>query len=648
MNKTQHTILLLITLFCSLSFNAISAPKQQLSYKQFGHLAMFQHPTVSPDGNYIAALYNSPAGPQVVVSDFGSTQLSTIAKLKKSQNRIDGITWVNNERIIIFASYSKRFLGDRIRVNRLFSVNKDGSDFKLLKRRNTKGQSSWMDVMSSSRIVSLLEGDKEHVLLKLYDERDKAWSVFKVNVYTNEFKKLFVNTYKVSSWYANTKGDVVFGVGRKKDTTTIWYRQNNNEDWKKLHTQKAYTGATFSPVMVKGNKAIVISDNELYRKALWQYDIKTGKFDKLLYANDKYDISSAILNPEGTEVIGVRYSEHFQKNYYFNPADAKLNRIVKKSFKQYNTFIVDFSSDRKKVLVLAQRDDSPSKYFWLDLQKRSGGFWFSTYPDLEGKQLAKVKPFEFTTKKGMTLNGYLTLPANLKAGEKPPLIVHPHGGPQSRDYQYFDPFVQYFASQGYAVLQVNFRGSTGFGNNYMAKGYRQWGEASQQDVYEAVDWLAQQNTVDTNKSCIVGASYGGYMALTAAFQKPELFDCVVSIAGIGDVLALVEDEYKYPTMRAFIKKTIGDPKDNDDISKLKKVSAINYVERITAPMLLIHGTYDTQVNYNQSVDFTKKAKRAGVKVNYVELKHATHYLDENDNRLAAFKVMGEFLQKYLR
>jgi len=645
MNTILKTLILIVTFISSLSFNVYAAPKQPLSYKQFGHLEMIQHPTVSPDGSYIAALYNSPEGPQVVVSDFGSTQLTTIAKLKKAQNRIDNLMWINDERLLIFTSYSKRFLGDRIRVNRLFSVSKDGSNFKLLKRRQPV-----VDYLSSSRVVSLLDGDKEHVLIELYDDRDGGWSVFKVNVYTNEFKKLFVNTYDVNRWSANEKGDVVLGVGydKNKKESTIWYRQNNQDQWKKLISRKDEQSGIFSVKMIQGDKAIVISDHELYRQALWQYDIKTGKFDKLLYANDKYDISDAILNPEGTKVIGVRYADDFQKNHYFNPEDAKLYRIVKNSFKKYNTFIVDFSSDRKKVLVLAQRDDSPSKYYWLDLQRRSGGFWFSTYPDLEGKILAKVKPFEFTTKKGMVLNGYLTMPTNVKSGEKPPLIVHPHGGPQSRDYQYFSPFVQYFANQGYAVLQVNFRGSTGFGNSYETKGYRQWGKASQQDVYEAIDWLAKQNTVDTNKSCIVGASYGGYVALTSSFQKPDLFDCVVSIAGVADVNALVEDEYKYPSLRAHIRKTIGSPKDKDDITKLKKVSAINYVERITAPMLLIHGTYDTQVNYSQSVDFTKKAKRAGVNVNYVELAHATHYLDENDNRLAAFKVMGEFLQKYLR
>jgi len=642
--------LLFLSLFISVlsnNVNATPATSKSLTYQQFGHLPLIQYSTVSPDGQSIAALYNAKDGPMVVLSAFGSSKISGVAKLKKSKDRIDGIRWVNNERLIISASYSKNFRGDRIRINRLFAVNKDGSNFILLQRREVRKQPAWMDYVSSSRIVSQLTNDKEHVLIELYDEKDRGWSVFKVNIYTNEFTKLFVNDFEVNRWYANNKGEVVFGVGHDQDVTTIWYRKSTKDQWKKLHTRKAFHGETFNPVIVKDDKVIVMSDYDLHRKALWQYDIKSGEFDKLIYAHEKYDLQNAILSPDGTEVIGATYADNFQKSHYFNVEDATLNRIVKKSFKQYNTFIVDFSNDRKKVLVLAQRADSPSKYFWLDLQKKTGGFWFSQYPDLEKQQLAKVQPFEFTNKAGVNLNGYLTLPVNLKKGEKPPLIVHPHGGPQGRDYQYFNPYVQYLTHLGYAVLQVNFRGSVGFGNNYEVAGYRQWGKLMQQDVYDAIDWLRDENKVNVDNSCIVGASYGGYVALTAAFQKPELFKCIVSIAGIADLSALATGEYQYPTQRAFVRETIGDPTNADDIKMMEKVSAINYVDEITAPILLIHGTNDTQVRYKQSVDFYKRAKKSGVDVNYVELVRGTHYLDGNDNRLEAFKVLGDFLRKNL-
>lgn len=633
-----------------ISAQTATAKDKPLSYKEFGHLPMIQHPVVSPDGKHIVSVLNSPEGPSIVLSKFGSSELMTIAKLKKSQDRFDHIQWANNERLIISASYSKKYFNDYTRVNRLYAVNIDGSKFKLVANKKNRERPAWMDILSSSRIVSLLDKDPEHILLELYDERDENWSVFKVNIYNNEFKKLFVNKYDVRSWYANSDGEVVFGVqydgtNKKKDTINIWHRKNNQSEWTLLHTRKMYGSNSFDPIMVKGDKAIVISDHQLQRKAMWLYDIPSGKFEKILYSNDKYDVNSGILSPDGREVIGAVYFDHYRRNHFFNENDAKVYSIVKNSFKKYHTTIADFSLDRKKVLVWAQKDNSPPKYFWLDLNKNKGGYWFSSYPYLENKPLANVEAFEFDATSGMTLNGYLTLPNG--HNDKTPLIVFPHGGPQSRDYQYFNPYVQYFAAQGYAVLQTNFRGSTGFGNNYEIKGYRQWGKAMQQDVYDALDWVGSQNIVDVNNTCMVGASYGGYVALTAAFQKPERFKCIISIAGVSDVEGIAINEFKYPTLRAFVEKTIGNPHVDDDVELMKSVSPINHVDKMKAPILLLHGSYDTQVPIKQTREFYEKAKSAGVDIKNVEYKYGTHYLDENSNRLSAFEEIGEFLEEHL-
>ncbi len=204
---------------------------------------------------------------------------------------------------------------------------------------------------------------------------------------------------------------------------------------------------------------------------------------------DGFDVSGGLLNTDETELIGAAYLEHYHRHHFFKEAEAAVYKLVEKSFPDYQSHIVSHDRDWKKLMVLAVRDDSPIKYFWLDLSGKRGGLWFSEYPDLEKTSLAKVRPFDFTARDGMKLNGYLTLPSQGK-GQMPPLIVFPHGGPQSRDAQYFDPFVQYFASRGYAVLQVNFRGSIGFNSQYTRAGYREWGQAMQEDVYDAIDWLA--------------------------------------------------------------------------------------------------------------------------------------------------------------
>ncbi|MDO6427209.1 S9 family peptidase [Thalassotalea sp. 1_MG-2023] len=641
-------ILLLLFLFST----TVEASKT-LTYSAFGHLPMIESPSVSPNGDKIAAVYNSDDGPSVVVSDFGSNVVTPIAQLKKSRDRIDDIYWVNNTRLLIIASYSEKFFNRYFKMTRVFSVNIDGSDLRELKRKVTRDLPQWeLQQMGDMSLVSLLKKDDEHVILQTYDTRDKGQSVYKVNVYTGNFEKLFANTYNVYSWVVDEKDNVVFGYGvdeKERDVRTIWYRKNVDTRWQLLHERKLFEGETFYPVVVQNEKLYVLSDRQTGKQSLWLYDIATGEFESMLFGHDEFDVEGVLYNNERNKVVGAYYFEHFKKHHYFVPENTQLSTLVKNTFKKYQTTIYSLSKDKKKLLVSALNDNSPGKFFWLDLEKKAGGFWFSQYPKLEKQPLANVQPFYTKAKDGLPLSGYLTLPQQ-SSGDKPPLIVWPHGGPLGvRDYMYFDPYVQFFAAKGYAVLQVNYRGSGGFGSKFQASGHLQWGKAMQQDVYDGVDWLLEKNLVDKKRMCFAGYSYGGYAALTAAFQKPNQYDCIISIAGVSDLLEMAEKDYAWEgTSRAFVLKTLGDPTNDKTAEELKSLSAINNIDKIKAPILLLHGTHDTQVRTKQSSEFYQEAKDKGLDIKYVEYKWGTHYLDEQDNRLDAFKQMEDFLEQHLK
>lgn len=487
----------------------------------------------------------------------------------------------------------------------------------------------------------------------MYDRKDKATSVFKVNIYENSFKKTFTNTINVGGWSANEKGEVLFGIGIDDDdwdreTTLFWARETVESEWKLVKQRKAFQGENFVPLLVKEGKLYVISDHDTGRNALWLFDIKTAEFEKVLWKHDKYDVLRAFYNSDLTEIIGVSYAEHFTHTEFFNEKESKAYRVASNSLKGYHTSIASLSDDRNQVLVLAQKPNLPTKYFWLDLNKNTGGFWYSQYPYLEREELGVTMPVAFNARDGLDINGYLTLPPKT-LNKKPKLIVHPHGGPFGpRDYQFFNPYVKYMASLGYAVLQVNFRGSGGYGTAFQVKGYRQWGKKMQEDVYDAVDWLRQQNLVDTSQACIVGGSYGGYVALTAAFQKPDDYKCIVSIAGIPNLYDLAVQDSKFKGgLKAHTRERVGDPDDKVIAKELKFYSASNHIDKIKSPILLIHGDKDSRVRESQSSEFYNKAKRAGKDITYVNFKYGTHFLDEHDNRQAAFKSIGEFLQKHL-
>lgn len=636
----RKTLIVVIALCSSPSFSA------ELPVESFGHMPVIEQPSVSPNGQFVAAVLNTGETPAVVVGPFGSTDITIILQLQYADDRIERIEWANDEQILIAASFSTVLNSNRFRLSRLYVVNRDGAGLAQISRKSDKGVTRDSYYADKDRVISYLPDEPNHILLELYDPADKAISVFKVDITTNKFEKQFVNKYDVSSWTADDSGFVALGVGYDKDTRSIWYRERGQDDFELLHTQVIYEGETFWPVSIENGKAIVISDHELGRQALWQYDIRSGEFEKLLYAADGYDLSEAIFDPEKRRVVGAAYVDHFERHHYFSESDAQIHQQVRQSFSQFETFVVSRSRDSSRMVVSAQRDDSPTKYFWLDIAARKAGAWFSQFPELEGQPLSKVTPYEFDARDGLKIQGYLTMPV-LADGKKPPLVVFPHGGPNSRDNQYFDPLLQLFANRGYAVLQVNFRGSEGFGSAFEAAGYQQWGGKMQEDVYDAIEWLKEQDIVDVDRACVVGASYGGYVALAAAFQKPEGFDCFVSIAGVSDIPELVLSASYWDTGRVAAFRTVGDLTDTEQKNQLHMNSPIRHIDEIKRPILLIHGDRDTQVRITQSADFYRRASSKDLPVQYIELPFGTHYLDDNKNRLATFKAVDEFLRKYL-
>ncbi|MGH8166595.1 MAG: alpha/beta hydrolase family protein [Woeseiaceae bacterium] len=638
--KTQALSFLLLFTFC--------AHSEEIPLASFAHLPLIEQPVVSPGGAHIVAVLNAEDGPAVVVSEFGSRDLQAVLKLKKSEDRIEWVRWANDERILVSASYSEVIASERFRIDRLFSVDLDGGNLQEIKRKTARVPPAWRRWLSTGgRILSILPDEPELVLIEAYDDQDDAPAVFKVDIYKNKFYKQFVNKYEVDAWYADTHGEVTFGIGWDKDVATTWYRSPESKEFRKLHARTLFEDDTFSPILIEGDNALVFSDHELGRTAIWRYNIPGEAFEELVFAADGYDLEAPLFDQDETKVIGAAYVEHYERRHYFDESEAGIHQLVVKSFPEYQTHIVSHNRDWSRLIVLAVRDDSPLKYFWLDLATKQGGTWFSQYPDLEKAALTKVQPFEFEARDGMKLNGYLTLPQQ-NDGRKPPLVVFPHGGPHSRDSQYFDPFVQFFASRGYAVLQVNFRGSEGFNSAYQSAGYRQWGRAMQDDIYDAIDWLQSRDLTEKDKACVVGASYGGYVALTAAFQRPRQFKCIVSISGIGDLVGMVEASLLYDkTSRISEKTTVGDPGDGEQKKLLRENSPLSQVDRIKSPILLIHGTHDTQVRVEQSRDFYRKAETAGLDIAYLELEGGTHYFDDHENRLATFQVLEKFLAAHL-
>lgn len=622
---------------------AINAAKQ---WQDFAHLPIIQRPSVSPDGQQIAMLYNTAAGPTVAIAPFATKEFKVLAGLKKNRDRLDFIRWSGNHILIVGTSYPEKANGQHFRVRRLFSVDTRNTQTRLLTTRLFE-RNPWFRYQSFN-LVSVLKNDPEHALVSTYDTRDEAVAVFKVNLLSGTFDKVQQNQFEIDSWYADLDGVVRVGTQfEKKDGTFyrhFWYRETKDDALVKIHTRESGKKETFNIIGFhpSNTKLYVLSDKDTGFESLWLYDISTGEFEERLFQAPGYDVSDGLFDPQG-DLIGVYYYDDFIRTHYFDKADGATEQALANMLPGLQVSITSQSEDKNRMLLLASSDNQVPVFYWFDARQQSGGAWMALYPHLLGHAYDPVTNISVTASDGQQLQGYLTLPAGVEA---PKLVVMPHGGPQARDYKDFDPMVQFLANKGYAVLQVNFRGSTGFGSAFETAGYYQWGKRMQQDVYDAMDWAIKSGKVSQDRACALGFSYGGYWSMTASVQQPDRFDCVISVSGISDLYTMIKDRER----NGYYSGNVIDD-DNPDaidanIEALKAVSAINFLDKLHAPVLLIHGDNDTRVHFEQSQWFKENAPE-GKTVNYIRIKDGTHFFDDVESKQVLYREIGAFLEQHL-
>jgi dipeptidyl aminopeptidase/acylaminoacyl peptidase len=624
-----------ITYFCFLItvFFSMAATAQQSS-ELFGSMPLVSDVSVSPDGSAIAAQMILDGVPTVVTSPFGSKEISIAAKLKDSADRIESIDWVNNNRLFISASRPAYRNGFYFRIGTIYSVNMDGSDLKTIENTAVYKNQEALRGLRSIQLLNDLMHDDQHVLVSAFDERDGGYSVFKVNVYDSKFTKVANSTGGRHSFISDINGNVVFSAVTEEHLMTLYYKAVGTEQWVAIKTIDLTGDIDFDPLAVSedGKSLLINTDFNSDFNYIAKFDLSTKSIGEKLFAVEGHDIDHSIIR--NGQLVGYGYTKDFYERSFISPKQIQYNTQIKALFKNRHSFITSSSVDGQKVVVYSETDHNPGRYYTIDFNTKKADFWFSQYPKLEKAQLSPVQPIDVTNREGKPMRGYLTLPKDQRKAS--PLIVFPHGGPHARDDMSFDPFVQFFAAQGYAVLQVNFRGSTGYGNQFHHQGYKQWGMKMQDDLMDAVAQVRKNPAIDASKSCVVGAS----------FQQPEQFNCFISISGISDLPAMLErDSRLSEQLELYMKNAVGDYKTEAD--RLKTVSAIYNTDKIQRPLLLIHGVKDTRVYFKQSLDLYNALKSKNKTVEYLELENGTHYFDEEADRKKAFAAMELFLSKHL-
>ena len=626
--------------------------------RKFGALESIAQLSMSPDGNQVAFVGNHPQGQMVFVVGLASGGLpQAIFTLPYNEGRLAWCRWASSERLVCEIDYVATDTGDVVWFSRLFAINADGSKaVKLTARTAEKAMSQtyyggevidW-DVADApgsvlmtryyvpeNRIGSNIRNEEPGLGVELVDTTSlKRRKVENQHRDAQEFITDGRGTIRIMGTLAITQS----GFSQKE--MRYFYRKPDSREWLPLSTVNVVdpSKVEFNPYAVDRTRNVAYGLGQYNgTKALYSVSLGDVPHKELMLSRSDVDIDSFIRIGRDARVVGVSYATERRVNEFFDPELRKLSADLSKALpgKPSVTF-VDSSQDESKLVLLASSDTNPGMFYVYDKQARQLSELLPVRSELQGAALATVKPVTYPAADGTQIPAYLTLPPG-STGKGLPAIVMPHGGPGARDEWGFDWLAQYFAARGFAVLQPNFRGSSGYGSAwYQKNGFQSWRVAIS-DVNDAGRWLIREGIANPSKLGIVGWSYGGYAALQSSVLDSQLYKAIVAIAPVTD-LEKLRTQYTNYASYPIIDKFIGHG------SHIREGSPAQNAETIRAPVLLFHGTVDGNVNIDQSRLMNERLRAAGKQVTLVEFPGLNHGLHDADARTRLLSQSDAFLR----
>ena len=415
-----------------------------------------------------------------------------------------------------------------------------------------------------------------------------------------------------------------------------------SHDWNILWRFEAFSEDEVWPLgFGKDPNALYVTAYHEGRRAVFKVDLSDPELTKeLVFADPDYDAGGSLIYSKlSGDVIGIRYSTDGGYTFW-DKEYQQLQESINAALPGTTNLLYSLSDDERHYVALATSDTNPGTFYIGARDENQLLRVGDRNPALPTERMSEVEAISYKARDGLEIEGLMTLPKEQAEGPYP-AIIFPHGGPISFDGGGFDYWTQYFASRGYAVLQMNFRGSAGYGYDFMKSGLQAWGLEMQNDVEDGTRWLIEEGVADPERICVVGASYGGYAALMEAARNPDLYKCAVSFAGVTDVAYLVSSSRHYSNFE-IVKEQVG-----SDYSELRKRSPLHIAADINIPVLLAHGTKDRSVRIQHSKKMNRELEKQGKEVTYLELEDGDHYLSDQDHRIQFFKTMDTFLHSHL-
>ncbi len=632
--------------------------------RAFGAREFIQQISLSPDGKRVA--WVTPIGPRgtgvSVVDHFvGGAPKRIVATSGEDGERLSDCHWATNDRLVcrVVIVVPDPAVGNLV-YTRLVAIDADGRNQKIVTARQTtrslgvaQNGGSVIDWQGNGRGELLMTRDfiPENTTGTHTASSDQGLGVERVDVGTLRRTTTERARANAVEYISDGNGTVRImgvrppsGTGRNGDTINYLYRKVGSETWERLGDLKLGDGydSGFNPFAVDRTlNAVWGFEQKDGRQALYRVSLDGSLKRELVLDHDGVDVDDLVRIGRERRVIGASYATEKREMVYFDPELKRLSAALGKALPTSPIVsVVDASEGERQLLILAGGDSDPGRYYVLDRATRNMTEVLPVRPELRDVKLGTMRPITFPAADGTRIPGYLTLPAG-SDGKGLPAIVMPHGGPGARDEWGFDWWAQFFAARGFAVLQPNFRGSTGYGSAWFQRnGFQSWRTAIG-DVDDAGRWLLKEGVAAPGKIAIVGWSYGGYAALQSAVVDPGLFKAVVAVAPVTDLETLRSEAYgftSYPQVDRFIGRG----------PHVREGSPARNVGRIGVPVLLFHGDRDVNVGVGESRLMAKELRGAGKPVDYVEFKGLDHQLDDRVARTQMLEKSDAFLRAALK
>lgn len=605
---------------------------------------------LSPDGQRIVGFMNIGGKSSLVTGNWDGSGIRPILDTDNNKFLFNWVHWVNNDRLVVSLRFPSTTRGTLAWETRALAMDLKGENVVNLVPPPRRSNSKWL-AQQQDDVIDWLPEDGQHVLMSIVEDFDVfAPGVFLVDVNTGKRNQILGPRENVWSWLTDTQHQVRVGVRRdeEKDLIEVIGRDSEKGDWRKLWRYSFFDRKDIHPIAFgRDPQSLYVTAlkgdyQALYLAHLDKLDTQGKPTMDLVVARENEHVENVFRLPNG-ELVGFGGVREGDAARVFIEESLKelaadIDRLLPKRF----NLIHGFSRDLNRYLVESSGNGVPGQLLVGDRKAGTLKLIGDRYPDLKPEDLSGKRRIKFKARDGLEIRGFLTVPKSDTPEDGWPMVVLPHGGPISEDDIDFDPWAELLASRGYAVLQINFRGSDNLGRSFRDAGLQRWGLEMQDDLTDGVQWALGAHIANPRRMCIVGASYGGYAALMGAVKTPDLYRCAISFAGVSNLVDMSRHWAGYGGSKVADKQLGNYWNDRD---RLKQTSPSSRAAEIKVPVLLVHGTVDVQVPYDQSVDMDKALKAAGKNHRFVTLEGGDHQLSRQSDHVKFLDETLKFLDQ---